>query len=162
MTTECQHGTFIAHTHTHTHTQISGHGKLAKLITQITYDCDGAYVRVEEIRKHVWSIEYFGPLSDHCFNYLRAKAIESTAAARVVLVRMDKSLMISSIVPALPEGAYRSNLAPGVIIVREDQKAVWTEYTRKVQSLGIMRVVLLPDQLALANQIVGRLSGQYC
>ncbi len=116
-------------------------------------------MRIAQIRSCVWSIEYFGPLSEVCFDYLRAQAMESTADARALLIRMDKSLMVSSIVPALPDGAYRSNLAPAVMIVRPDQKHVWTEYTEKVQALGIMRVVLSPEQLSLAHQIVNRLSG---
>ena len=147
------------HTHTHTHTKIFGHGIHCKKDTHTTHFCDGASVRIAQIRSCVWSIEYFGPLSEVCFDYLRAQAMESTADARALLIRMDKSLMVSSIVPALPDGAYRSNLAPAVMIVRPDQKHVWTEYTEKVQALGIMRVVLSPEQLSLAHQIVNRLSG---
>ena len=146
-------------THTHTHTKIFGHGIHCKKDTHTTHFCDGASVRIAQIRSCVWSIEYFGPLSEVCFDYLRAQAMESTADARALLIRMDKSLMVSSIVPALPDGAYRSNLAPAVMIVRPDQKHVWTEYTEKVQALGIMRVVLSPEQLSLAHQIVNRLSG---
>ena len=113
---------------------------------------------VHQIGIDVWDVGYSGLISKASFCDLRGDVIKATHGAVTMLLRMDKAITI--ITPEAPEVAYKSNTAPGVVIVRDDQYQVWAEYARLMARVGVIRAVVLQHELPLAHQLMECFSGQ--
>ena len=126
---------------------------------RLVFQCKSARAAVHEVRPFVWRAEYTGPMCRECFDDLRAKVVQATQEARVLLIRMDRALSVSALVPEVPPTTYRINRAPAAVIVRPDQFDVWQAYADRMADIGIMRAVFLESQLAQAHRLVDCLAG---
>lgn len=113
---------------------------------------------VHSLGVDVWSVRYSGVISAACFDGLRRDVLQTTQGAQSMILRMDTALTLST--PPIPNGTYAANTAPGVVVVREDQHAVWLEYARRVARLGIIRAVFLQRDLVLARQVMDCFAGR--
>ena len=98
---------------------------------------------------------YSGPICVQAFDNLRARVIESSAGANCMIMRMDKSLTLMACRPKLPGGTYPVGAAPGAVIVRDDQYAMWSDYADAMADMGVRRVVFRDSQLELCREWVG-------
>ena len=126
---------------------------------KLVFQCKSARAAVHEVRPFVWSADYTGPMCHECFDELRAKVLQATQEARVLLIRMDRALSVSALVPDVPPTTYRINRAPAAVIVRPDQFDVWQDYAKRLADIGIMRAVFFDSQLVQARRLVACLAG---
>ena len=111
-----------------------------------------ATARVQQLEGGVSEIIYCGPMSQHAFDLLRRQALDTTACAACLVVRIDKVLSTMSCAPMAGGPHYGINRAPAAVIAREDQFDMWDDYARQVARHGIMRAVFLDSFAAQAYQ----------
>ena len=102
---------------------------------------------------------YSGPICASTFDNLRARVIESSAGADCMVMRMDKSITLMSCRPKLSGGTYPAGAAPGAVIVRDDQYALWSNYADAMADMGVRRVVFRDSQLAMCREWVDAILG---
>lgn len=113
---------------------------------------------VRQVGVDVWNVGYSGFIANSCFADLRGDVIQATHGASAVLLRMDKAIAFTS--PDVRREAYKLNPAPGVVVVRRDQYSLWAEYAKQTAQVGIIRAIVLADELPMAHQMMECFSGQ--
>ena len=116
----------------------------------VTFHCGAGQVRVRTMQDGVCSIVYSGVIGDVCFANLRQNVVLATLGAKVLLIDMTGVLSTSVLVPPIHAGLYPIDAPPGVVICREDQLSTWRQYAGDIAEHGIMRVVFLDSERALA------------
>ena len=116
--------------------------------------------RVENLGDGLMQAVYSGAIGVAAFANLRGDVIHATEGARVILIDMTAVLATSVLVPPIPTSVYRANHAPGVVICRKDQLAVWRKYAQEGAQIGVTRLVfsdaLRPLALAAAQALLGQ------
>ena len=105
-------------------------------------------------RHRVWRTAYSGVMSAGCFAVLRARVIKATLHSRVLVIHMERALTALGDVLPIPRSTYGLHRAPGVIVVRPDQLALWSDYADRMGAIGITRMILLEQQQAQLPRLV--------
>ena len=104
------------------------------------------------------SAVFHGALSLAAFEAIAPRVSGATCMATVLVVRMDGGLTAMSRTPKVPKSAYGELSPEGCIIVRHDQRALWSAYADNLAQYGIKWVVFEDSQLAAALRWVQRRS----
>lgn len=123
------------------------------------YHCGAGRVTIRRLPTGVAMAAYSGVIGVKCFDNLRQTVIEATRGASVIILDMTAMLSTTVLVPPIPADLYQANAVPGVVICREDQISVWQNYAGAVAELGIMRIVVLDSERALAQSVANSLAG---
>lgn len=143
------------HTHKHTHCSL-GKPRVKKVFSH-----HSAVATVTELRHQAWKASYTGVMSPATFDVLRAKVIQATVQANVIVVHMERALMAIAAPPPIPLNTFRLNCAPAAIVVRSDQHKLWSEYAEQMDAIGIMRLIFLEHQQEQVDRLVACLTGDH-
>lgn len=122
------------------------------------FSCNSGCVQVRQVGADVWCARYSGLLCKETFSSLRRDVLQATHGAKAMLLRMNRSMTL--VAPPVPKDDYKLNKAPGVIVVRPDQYAMWMEYAQLMAKIGVVRAIVLQTEQALAHQLLECFSEQ--
>jgi hypothetical protein len=143
------------HTHTHTHTHFFTPAKQYKT----TFYHHSARVKVSNVARHLWRLDYSGVMGHEAFIRLRAQAVQATQQAHALQIHVERALIITDMMPQPGRDIYRHNRAPAAVVVRPDQFDLWLAYARAMERIGITRMIFLPHQQHLADRFLDCLVG---
>ena len=133
--------------------------RLKYRIPSAVFNCGPARVRVRTLQNGIFSVVYSGVIGAMSFASLRQNVILATLEARGLLIDMTAVLSTCVLVPPIPTSLYPSNSAPGVVVCRVDQLTTWQQYASDIAGHGIMRIVFLDSERALAQSVARSLAG---
>ncbi len=95
---------------------------------------------------------YTGNITAKAFDVLRCEALRASLGAATFVVRLDGGLFRADDNPEVTEGSYSEDVAPGALIVRPDQYAMFSAYAARAARYGVMRSVWLDSHSAKAYE----------
>lgn len=122
------------------------------------WDCGAGRVRVRGAGRGLYTAEYSGAMSARCFAALRGHVVAATLEATVLLLDMCKVLDMQLEPPPVLSGTYPACTAPGVVLCRPEQYAMWSAYAAKLAERGVTRIVFYDSERALALSVVDALA----
>lgn len=141
--------------HTHTHTHFFPLAKQHKT----TFHYHSARVKVSNLARHLWRLDYSGVMGHEAFIQLRAQAVEATQEAHALQIHVERALITTDLMPQPGRDIYRHNMAPAAVVVRPDQFELWLAYARAMERIGITRMIFLETQQHLAQRFLDCLVG---
>ena len=95
---------------------------------------------------------YTGEMTAKAFDALRSEALNASRSAKAFVVRLDGGAFQAGENPEVCEGSYGEGVAPGALIVRPDQYAVFAAYAMNAARFGVMRSVWLESHASKAYE----------
>jgi hypothetical protein len=109
-------------------------------------------------RNGVLSIQYSGLITTSVFNRLDVAMAPIRVRNRIALENISDALTVHEGFDVLPEG-WPADTPISVVIVRDDQYAICSEFSRILATMGVVRVVFLQRQFDEALSFAERISG---
>jgi hypothetical protein len=109
------------------------------------------------VQGRVLTVNFSGAINQAGFCALDLAVMPLRIGNLVALERMDKALTMTSSSP-LCDRAWPRGTPPSVVIVRDDQYAMASEFCAFLALRGVIRIVFKQSQTAMALRLVARIA----
>lgn len=115
---------------------------------------------------NVMEVSYSGPLTPGALLNIRMGLLANMADSTCMMLHYEKSLLLMDRMPVHRHTDYKYQSA--AIIIRPDQRALFNVYSEELAEIGVLRMLFLESQQALALEWLAlqadrrsRLGGQH-